>query len=170
MGQHEAIVVALLLAPVIVLMVLRINAAMVFLSLCLGYVVMQFLSSDVQAFATLFMAHASVSISVMKLGLLMLPAALTALFMIGTARGVRLILNVLPALGVGYLMVLFAVPALSSGLAHAIMALSLWHQAVRLQAALVGGGALISLFFLWSSRFRHHHESSSHEKRRKSVH
>lgn len=154
MGQHEAIVIGLFVAPVLVLMLLRINATMVFLSLCLGYLVMQLLTSDVQAFATTFMTHAAVSANTMKLGLLLFPAVLTALFMIGTARGSRLILNVLPALAVGCLAALLVVPLLPPGMAHAIMGIALWHQALRLQSVIVGTGALISLFFLWAQRPR----------------
>ena len=164
MGQHELVIIGLLILPVVLLMLLRVNAAMIFLSLCLGYVVMQFLSADVQAFATTFMTHTTVSTDAMKLGLLLFPPALTTLFMIGTARGARFILNIIPALAVGYLAVLLVVPLLPPGTAHAIMGVSLWRYAVRLQAALVGGGALVSLFFLWTQRPRRHH-AEEHTKR-----
>jgi len=154
MSINEGIVAGLLIAPILVLMILRINAGVVFLSLCLGYVLMQFLGADARSFAELFMTHAAVSANIMKLGLLLFPAVFTALFMIHTVRGIKLAMNILPALGVGCLVVLLVVPLLSPGLSHAITDLPLWRQAVRLQDLIVGAGALVALLALWLQRSR----------------
>lgn len=162
MGQHELIVIGILVAPVVLLMLLRVNAAMVFASLCVGYVITQFLSNDIQSFADLFVSHgAAVSVSVMRLALLLVPAGLTTLFMIGTARKSRLILNILPALATGCLAAFLVVPLLPPGTANAITGSSFWAQLTRLQSVLVGAGALISLFFLWTQRPKKHHEEHS---------
>lgn len=158
------IVLALVGAPVLVLMLLRISATMVFLGLCLGYVVMQFLGGDAQSFASLFTAHATVSTSVMKLVLLLFPAVFTALFMIHTVRGARLLLNLLPALAVGCLTALLVVPLLPSGLAHGVSSLALWHQVTRLQDLIVGAGALVSLLLLWTQRPRQGGDHSRHHR------
>ena len=48
---------AIVLVPAVLLMVLRINAALVFLSLCLGNVLVQFVAPDAHSFLTLFSAH-----------------------------------------------------------------------------------------------------------------
>src|SRR5215471_15170971 len=120
MSPNQALVIGLLAAPILILMILRINATLVFLSLCLGYVLMQFLGTDTQAFADTFMTHATLSTNVMKLTLLLFPAVFTALFMIFTMRGAKLILNILPSLAVGSLVVLLVVPLLPPGTAHAI--------------------------------------------------
>lgn len=154
MDKNQLLVLGILAAPVVVLMVLRINATLVFLSLCLGYVLMQFLGPDAKSFAETFMSHTTLSTNVMKLVLLLFPVVFTSLFMIFTVRGVKLALNVLPALAVGCLGVLLVVPLLPPGTSHAITDMSLWHQAVRLQALIVGAGALISLLFLWLQRPR----------------
>jgi hypothetical protein len=154
MGQNQAIVLGLLAAPVLVLMLLRINATMVFLSLCLGYVVMQFLGADAKTFADVFMTHAAVSTNIMQLGLLLFPAIFTTLFMIRTVRGAKLVMNILPAVAVGSLTVLFVVPLLPPGTSHAITGLRLWQEAIRLQDIIVGAGALVSLLFLWTQRPR----------------
>ena len=154
-STNELIVIGLFLAPVALLMLLRVNAAMAFLSVCLGYVVMQFTSADVRSFADAFVPQAPLSGNVMQLGLLLAPLLLTTLFMVHTVRGTKYILNILPAAGVGFLAVLFVTPLLSPGLSHAITALSLWQQVSRMQSLAVGAGALISLFFLWSQRPHH---------------
>ena len=48
---------AIVLVPVVVLMLLRIIAALVFLSLCLGNVLVQFIAPDANSFRALFSAH-----------------------------------------------------------------------------------------------------------------
>jgi hypothetical protein len=159
MGQHNIIILGVLLAPVLLVMLLRVNAALVFVSLCVGYVLAQFLGSDTQSFADLFVSHgASVSAAVMKLVLLLFPAVFTTVFMIGTVKKARLVLNILPALATGCLTVLLVLPLLPGSVSKAITDASAWTYIVRLQSAIVGAGALISMFFLWMQRPKHHTE------------
>ena len=155
MGQNELILLALFAAPVVVLLLLRANATFVFLSLTAGYVLTQFLGSDIYTFADLFVGHANVSSNMMKLGLLLAPPVLTSIFMIRTMKGSKAALNVLPAGAVGCLTVLTAVPLLSPGLSHAIMAVALWAQITKLQSFIVGASVLAVLFFLWLQRPKH---------------
>lgn len=152
-------------------MVLRINAALVFLSLCLGDVLVQFVASDTNSFLNTFSSsHAAQTVasdgnSAVKLILLLLPVLLTAIFMIHTVRGSRLILNILPSAGVGLLGGLLVVPLLSAGLAHNILDSQLWSQAQRAQDLIVGMSALVCLLVLWLQRpktgegkhGKHHH-------------
>src|SRR5581483_8575665 len=113
---------AIVLVPVAVMMVCRINAALVFLSLCLGDVLVQFVAPDASSFMGLFSGRmANADSNTIKLGLLVLPVVLTAIFMIRTVRGgVRLLLNALPAAGAGLLGALLIVPLLSPGLHFSI--------------------------------------------------
>jgi hypothetical protein len=148
---------AIVVVPIVLLMVLRINAALVFLSLCLGDVLVQFVSGDTNSFAALFSSSHNVqkfanSDSGFKLLLLLLPVVLTAIFMIRTIKGGRLALNILPAAGVGLLGGLLVVPLLSAGLAHNIIDSSLWAQAKRAQDLIVGASALVCLLVLWLQR------------------
>lgn len=139
-------------------MFLRVNAVLVFLSLCLGDVLIQFVASDAGNFLT---AHAgqvpqqaaSAGNDTIKLALLLLPVVLTTIFMIRTVHGnARLLLNVLPAAGVGLLAALLVVPLLPPGLSHNIVESSLWSQAERVQGLIVGGSALVCVFLLWLQR------------------
>lgn len=152
-----AILAAIVLIPVVVLMILRINAALVFLSLCLGNVLVQFIAPDANSFLALFSAHVPKGVdtgnSAIKILLLLFPVVLTAIFMIRTVRGrARLALNLLPSAGVGMLGGLLVVPLLPSGLSHNIIDSSLWAQALRAQDLIVGVSALICLFVLWLQR------------------
>lgn len=151
------ILAAIVLAPVVILMLLRINAALVFLSLCLGNVLVQFIASDTNDFMGLFSAHVSSGVNAtddnIKLVLLLLPVVLTAIFMIRTVRTKsRLLLNALPAAGVGMLGAFLVVPLLPGDLSRQITDASLWSQAQRAQALIVGGSALVCLLVLWLQR------------------
>ena len=161
---------AIVLVPVILLMVLRINAALVFLSLCLGNVLVQFLADDASWVVSLAGAakagqSPNVESSLVQILLLLIPTVLTALFMIKTVRGkARLALNILPAAGVGLLGGLLVVPLLSESLASDIIASPLWEQAVKAQDLIVGVSAIICLFVLWLQRPKAGGDGEKHGK------
>ena len=153
----QIILGAIVLAPVALLLLLRINAALVFLSLCLGDVLVQFVAPDANSFVALFAAHVPKGVDTgndnIKLLLLLLPVVLTAIFMIRTVRGYgRLALNLLPAAGVGLLGGLLVVPLLPAGTSDTIINSSLWSQVLRAQDLIVGSSALVCLLVLWLQR------------------
>ncbi|HSX46241.1 MAG TPA: hypothetical protein VLG27_04560 [Candidatus Saccharimonadia bacterium] len=149
---------AIAVLPVVVLMVLRINASLVFLSLCLGSVLVQFVAKDTSDFLTLHADQVSGNISnagsnTIKLVLLLLPVTLTAIFMIRTVNGhAKLALNALPAVGVGLLGALLVIPLLPPGLSHNIVRAPLWSDVTRAQDLIVGASALVCLLVLWLQR------------------
>jgi hypothetical protein len=149
---------AIVLVPVVLMMVLRVNAALVFLSLCLGDVLVQFVANDTSEFLTLHANQvpqqaASAGSNTIKMVLLLLPVVLTTVFMIRTIRGPgRLLLNLLPAAGVGLLGGLLVVPLLPAGLSHNIVDSSLWPQIQRAQDLIVGASAVVCLLVLWLQR------------------
>jgi hypothetical protein len=149
---------ALAIIPVGLLLWLRVNATLVFLSLCLGNVLVQFVAKDTVDFLTLHASQipqqaSTASNNDIKLVLLLLPVVLTFVFMIRTVRGqLKLILNVLPALGVGLLGALLVVPLLPTGLSHSVISSSLWAKATNVQDLIVGASALICLLVLWMQR------------------
>jgi asparagine N-glycosylation enzyme membrane subunit Stt3 len=153
------ILIALLAAPVIVLMFLRVNAALVFLSLCLGSVLVQFVGSDAAIIvSSTSIQHSSIPSSqeYVDLFLLLLPVVLTTVIMIRSVRGtLRLAYNLLPAVGVGALLALLAVPLLSASLTSSITTLQPWHELANLQTSIISGSALLALFSLWMMRPKH---------------
>lgn len=154
----EVILGAIVLVPVVLLMLLRVNAALVFLSLCLGDVLVQFTANDASSYLTTFSgSHTVTSVTTsnsnVKIGLLLLPVVLTTIFMIRTVHGSsRLLINALPAAGVGLLGSLLIVPLLPPSVAHNIIDSSLWTQVQRTQALIVGSSAVICLLVLWLQR------------------
>lgn len=157
----QVVLAAIVIVPVILLMVLRVNAALVFLSLCLGDVLVQFVAPDASTITSAFSAHlpqaSSANNNTVSLVLLLLPVILTVLFMIRTihSKG-RLLLNLLPAAGVGLLGALLVVPLLPSGLSHNIINSSLWLGAQKAQDLIVGGSALVCLLAIWFQRPKGH--------------
>jgi hypothetical protein len=165
----EVVLGLIVVVPVVLLMILRVNAALVFMSLCLGSVLVQFVAPDANSFLALFSARVPEGIDkgndTVKLLLLLLPVVLTTIFMIRTVRGYgRLTLNALPAIGVGLLGGLLIVPLLPPGLSHNIIDSALWDQAIRAQDLIVGTSALVCLLVLWMGRPKTGHDKKKHGK------
>ena len=161
--------IAIIVVPIVVLMFLRVNAALVFLSLCLGAVLTQFVADDAGWFMTLASGDVpqagSLTESSIKLGLLLLPVILTTIFMVRTVHGHgKLFLNLLPAAGVGFLGALLAVPFLPAEAAANVTGSSLWTEVSKLQDTIVGLSALLCLFVLWLQRPKTGHHEGKHGK------
>jgi hypothetical protein len=159
----------IVLVPVVLLMVLRVNAALVFLSLCLGAVLTRFLGPDTDSLLSLFSAHTSKTITASQttaqLALLAIPVVITIVFMIKSVpKGFKLALNILPAAGVGLLAALLVVPLLPESTSHAVMMTGLWQQAQRAQDLIVGVSSLLTLFALLSLRPKAAHEEKHGKK------
>lgn len=157
------VLASIVLVPVILLMVLRINATLVFLSLCLGNVLVQFAAKDLTSLISLFAARVPKGIDAgnknVALVLLLLPTLLTALFMIRTVRGRgKLALNLLPAAGVGILAALLVIPLLPGGINHDVTSSSIWSQLQSADGTVVGAAATICLLVLWMQRPHGGHE------------
>lgn len=152
--SHMIFLIAVLAIPALALTILRINAVMVFMSLCLGDVLVRYVASDANSMLKLFFPNVSpISTSSIQLIVLLLPVVLTSVFMLFSVRGQgKAIMNILPAVGTGLLMALLVVPLLPLGTRFAIESQPLWHQLSKLQALIVGVSAIIGLFFLWAQR------------------
>jgi hypothetical protein len=153
---------AITIVPIILLMVLRVNAALVFLSLCLGDVLVQFASKDVNMLTSVFSAHSPGTVpdnNTIKLILLFLPVVLTIIFMIKTVKGHgKLLLNLLPAAGVGVLSALLAVPLLPLSTKLGIINSPIWTQGQQFQGYIVGLSATVCLLTVWMQRPKHSHD------------
>src|SRR6478672_6725179 len=119
--------IAIVAAPLIILTVLRINATLVFLSLCLGEVLVMFAGKEAVETVGILNSHGTADANLVSIGLLVIPVALTAFIMIGTVKGkFKLAFNALPALAVGTLGLLLAEPLFSPGLQGSIESTMVW--------------------------------------------
>ncbi|HUD10364.1 MAG TPA: hypothetical protein VMR28_01685 [Candidatus Saccharimonadales bacterium] len=156
------------LVPIIVAVILRVNAAVLFMSLCVGEVLVLFVAGNADSFASAVSPTGNVGISTMRIGLLLLPPALTIIFMLHSINGsTKVAMNVIPAIGAGLLLALLLEPLLAPGIRAGIQHSALWHQFSSAQSLVVGLGALFSLMFLWlgrhsNGRGHHGHHSQRH--------
>lgn len=150
----EFVLLAALTVPVLIITFLRINAVMVFLSLCLGQILVTYVAKDPASFIGFIAPHEDTpTTATLELGILFAPVVLTCVMMLMSIRGrMRVALNVLPAVGFSVLAVLLAVPLLTPGLRGTIEAEPIWQQFERLQPVIVGATAIISMMFLWTQR------------------
>ncbi|HUB94217.1 MAG TPA: hypothetical protein VMB52_06980 [Verrucomicrobiae bacterium] len=147
------LIAAMVAVPTIILLALRINAAIVFLSLCLGSVLVQFVGNDTSSFINLFSTDKLVMHYGASIFLLLLPAVFTMIVMIGTVRGsFRLALNVFPAIAVGAVGLLLAEQYFTPGLRGAISSTSAWHDIQKVGTLIVTASTVVSLLFLWLQR------------------
>lgn len=159
MSHNLALIIALAL-PAVLFTALRVNASMVFLSLALGAVLVQYVASEANTLMHLMSAHVSpVSVSTVQLALLLIPAAVTSVVTVFSMHGrLKTVLNFFPAAAAGALAVLLAVPLFPPGLRFALEKQQAWHYLSNAEALVIGIGAAVSLFFLWTQRasFKHH--------------
>ncbi|MEI8338830.1 hypothetical protein EBZ57_01740 [bacterium] len=148
---------AIILLPVIILMLGRISASLVFLSLCLGNVLVQYVGPESSNFVNLLTPQVQGIVNPtdnnIRLFLLLTPVVLTSIFMIKSVHGsLKMILNILPAAGVGLLGALLVVPLLPSGISSDILNSDIYSQIKKAQIIIVGGSAVVCLLFLWMQR------------------
>ncbi len=154
--------------PIALIIFLRINATLVFLSMCLGVVLAQFVATDSSSLTSLLStAHVGSTVhpnnNTWKLILLLLPMVVTMGIMIRTVKGnSKMAYNLLPAIGVGFVGALLIVPLLPASASHDIISSPLWRQMIRAQALIVGISAVACLASLWLMRPKHH--DSKHGK------
>lgn len=159
------LIAAAIVVPVLLFAILRVNAAVIFLSLCLGSVLVNLVGSDADSVLSMFSAGQHDNNLVLPFLLLLTPAALTMLLMVRTVKkGLPLLLNVLPSAAFGVVGLLLALPLCSAGVRGAIMTSSEWHKLEQLQTLVVILSAMVSLFFLWLQRPKH---SSGEDKKKK---
>lgn len=160
MNDNLALIAALVV-PALVFIILRINASLIFLSLCLGTVLVQYVAGETVTLMHLATAHVSpISTSSVKLLLLVAPAAVTTVVTLFSVRGrIKGVFNILPSFAASSLLVLLAVPMLPPGIGHALQLQPTWHYLSNAESLAVAAGAVVSLLFLWTQRsFFQHNE------------
>jgi hypothetical protein len=148
----------IIILPIAVIVFLRVNAALVFLSLCLGDVLTQFVATNDNSLTNLlYSSHVNASLhppnDTWRLILLLLPVVITTVIMVHTIKGnSRRLLNLLPAVGFGLVGALLVVPVLPATAAQDVINNSLWSQLTKYQGVIVLLSALACLSMLWLQR------------------
>jgi hypothetical protein len=165
MTTYLAILAGLAIVPALAILLLRVNGAIAFMSLCLGSVLVTYTSNDVDTLVSGFSNKGLLATNqYVQLGLLVVPFLLAILFTRGSVKGAKSVTNLLPAAAAGLLCALLVVPLLASSLQRQIHELSTWRQLSNAQTAVILGGALFSLVFLL---FTHRRKKSDEEGKKK---
>lgn len=151
--QNIAIIAAIAV-PALVLVLLRSNAAIAFFSLCTGSVLVRFVGHEANLAGTMF-ANTKAVDPYMQVMLLLLPLVLVAIITRKMVPASKLILNIIPAVAVGLVGVLLAVPLLSGGAHSAITETQGWKILEASQEFVVAVSVAASILVLWLTKPSH---------------
>ncbi len=145
--------------PALAVLWWRANAAIIFLSLCAGSLLLHYVAHDTNVAVTVFTHNATITATWLQLAILLAPAILTTVFLRHSMPVSKLLYNLLPAIAVGLVGVLVTVPILSGGISNQLTHTPTWQFLQQYQDVIVGTGAFISLLVLWLTHHRPHHET-----------
>ncbi len=134
--------------PALAVLLLRVNAAIVFLTLCAGMVLLHFVGDNAILAADAMVPGADPATAA-QLALLLGPALATVILLRRTMSSGKLLLNILPAIGMGASAILLVAPYLPQGMAQALAEGTTWQSYKSYQELIIGITCLVSLGTLW---------------------
>jgi hypothetical protein len=156
MIMQNIALLAAIVVPVVLLVLLRTNAAVVFLSLCAGALLVTFVGNEAGLVGSAVGNNSLVVSQYAQVALLLIPAILSAIILTKSMRGPKGIINIVPAVAVGLVGVLLAVPLLPDRPQHAISGVSGWALLDHNKQIVVIASVLVSLVILWFAKPSHH--------------
>jgi len=146
----DVVLASLILGPAAITFLLRSNAALGFLTLCLGFV----LSTSVIGDLKQLLSEINLSVTQSTLGLILLiaPLTITLIFSRGAKKKELFFwLQMIVALCTGGLLALSVAPILASSSEFDLSTSAFWDELQNLQSVIIGIGAILSLFLVWSA-------------------
>ncbi len=160
------LIAVLFAAPVLLIVLSRANAALVFLALCAGNVLQAFLGDDAQTLLQGFLNNYNPDLGLyIRLAIMLLPPLLAILFLRSSVHGGKNLINIFPAIAVGIVNVFLAVPLLPASIKSEVYGTTLWSEISQFQAVLIGGSVLISLAIVLSGKRSHGHKKGRKKAR-----
>lgn len=150
----DYIVAAIVFVPALLFMMLRVNAAQVFLGLCLGAVLAQVAAGDATTIIDSFRSGQTVNANLVALVLLLLPPAITAILTIRSIKPRYYLVQLIPALGVGAAGLVLANVYLSQNWQNQLAESQLFTQIDNLGVIIIGASAFLCLLQIWLLRPR----------------
>jgi hypothetical protein len=150
----NTLLAVLIFAPIALTFLLKSNAALAFLTLCVGFVLSTSVIGDLKQL--LSELNLSTTESTLALIILLAPPAIT-LLLTRKSAGHKLFfwLQLVAALGVGGLLALVAGPVLSDTAGVDVTASEFWNDLNNIQSGIIGVGGLLSLLLVWMGNFWH---------------
>ncbi|MCW1908811.1 MAG: hypothetical protein KIH63_005745 [Candidatus Saccharibacteria bacterium] len=150
--------------PLMLLLVLRSNAAIVFLAACSGVLLQQQFGPDAHMILdALLPRSSSVYKQALDIGLVALVPLVAMIMLRKKAKGFKYLLGVIPGICTGLLMVLALVPFVSSITQDNMRATEFWRNLYEFRGAVVLLGVASSLLILKPSK-KHEDAHKKHHK------
>lgn len=149
--QNIVLIIAVA-APAALLVLLRTNAAVVFFSLCAGSLLVRYVGDDASLVGTVVGNNSHAVSQYAELILLLLPALAVAIILRKSVSTTKIVFNVIPAIAVGLVGVLLAVPLLPGGVQANIISTEGWKLLEHSQELVLGASVLASVVVLWITR------------------
>jgi len=162
--MNPLILMALIVGvPTVLISLFRAKASLVFMALCAGSVLSTFVAdAGLDMVQTFVKSYSTTTEATILIGMLVLPAILTILFLRGTVSGPQWIINMFPALLTGVMTLYLIVPLLPPGTSNAITGTPQWSQLIQYQAIIVSVAVAVSVVQLWSSSHSARHKKKKH--------
>ena len=145
----DTILLAMIIGPLVVTFLLKNDAALSFLVLCLGFVLSVSVIGDLKQL--LIEQNLSVTESTLGLVLLLAPLIITMLLTRKTAgKGFKFYLHLATALACGGLLALSLGPILNTSSYINLYESQIWKNLDKIQSIVIGAGAALSLLLIWS--------------------
>jgi len=151
----DIVLAILVFGPLVITYFLKSNAALSFLALCVGFV----LSTSVIGDLKHLLSETNLSVTNDTLGVILLLAPLLLTLLLtrkSHEKGLIFIIHLITALAAGGLLALSIGPLLSSSSQFDVTSSSAWNDLVKIQASVIGVGALLSLLLVWLGTSHHH--------------
>lgn len=143
---------AIVAIPTLLLFMFRSNAAIVFLALCTGSVMAKYVVTSNTAVLKPIASLNLTTLNYLQIGLILLPAVITALLLRERIRGAKVFINLLPSIACGLTVALLIVPLLPYGPKSQIIPEKSWQLLQQYQALVFAAGAVVSFLLLWAGR------------------
>lgn len=158
------ILATIILFPVVLLLLLRSNSAVVFLAVCAGVVLQQAVGSDLSFDIDLVFTKTGPLVKqILNIALIAVPPFCAAIFLRKKVSRLKLFLNIIPAAAVGLTLAAYVVPQLSPITKQNIVATQLWKISNSAQGIVTGVGVFASLLLL-RTKSSSSKEHSKHHK------
>lgn len=158
---QNAVIIAAIAVPAVIVVLLRVNAAVAFFSLCAGSLLVRYVGHEANL-AGSFFSNSTALDPYSKLFLLLLPLVLTIVIMRKTIPAHKLAFNIVPAVAIGLVGVLLAVPLLSGAAYDALTKTEGWHLLEASQEFVVIASVGVSLIALWLTKPLGHGNRKKH--------
>lgn len=164
----DLIIIGIVVIPILLMTLLKINASFVYLSICLGFVLSSFTANN-STLNNLYTKNVNMNGNAntnIQIILILLPVIITMVLMIKSIPKSMLLINALMSIACGVLLVLIITPLLPSQIGSKVMNSTTWNQLKNFQDLIIGATSLFALATLaLNRRSAHSHHGSKHGKK-----